>query len=340
MRVPWLVVGMIFPALQSPPLLISPVQPVVAQNNSFRPRFPSIRSRTSPSFRLVASLLLVLTLSQDPSPAYGASATPTTREQVQQQHSWQLGNGKVEISDPLVIDELELRQPKLLGSGGGGSVFAMTQIGPSSSSSSSDRTRLSDAAVAVKISWQRSAESVKNECRVLQALKDSRVSGVEICLGQTPYPSDPSRIMIALQPVFTDAVVNSVTEVQGAEQQSHAVQSIITTMMQMLAARTVTTDVQPLISAQTGDVLLIDLTEAKMVTATSISLIDLSLASSFVSEMLSLVPESLHQVAAATLWHELQNVGDRLPIQFCAILRDQSNSLLLPETIEAIERCG
>jgi hypothetical protein len=108
-------------------------------------------------------------------------------------------------------------------------------------------------------------------------------------------------------------------------------------MMELLAARTVTADVQPLISQQTGDVLFIDLAEAKVLASgddTIISVVDLSLASSFVSEMLSRIPEPLQGVAAQTLWQELQAVGDRLPVQFCEILRSQNGDLLLPETLE------
>jgi hypothetical protein len=131
-------------------------------------------------------------------------------------------------------------------------------------------------------------------------------------------------------------MVNSVSDIIGLDQQSRAVRSIVKNMMEMLAARTVTTDVQPLLSQKTGDVLFIDLTEAKVILASvdAISVVDLSLASSFVSEMLSRIPDSLQDVAAQTLWQELQVVGDRLPVQFCEILRSQDGDLLLPETLE------
>jgi hypothetical protein len=266
--------------------------------------------------------------------------TPATTiaavEQVQQQQqAWKLGNGDVELPNPLVIAGLQLQHPRLLGSGGGGAVFSMEDVSKNVPSSKS-----ANANMAVKVSWRRSAASVENECHVLQLLQESSVSGVETCLGQAPYPTDPTRVMIALQPVFTqnDVMVNSVSDIKGYDQQSRAVRSIVKNLMEMLAARTVYTDVQPLISQKTGDVLFIDLTEAKVIlasnSASDISVVDLSLASSFVSEMLSRIPDSLQDVAAQTLWQELQVVGDRLPVQFCEILRSQNGDLLLPETLE------
>jgi hypothetical protein len=39
--------------------------------------------------------------------------------------AWKLGNGEVELPDPLAIAGLQLQHPRLLGSGGGGAVFSM-----------------------------------------------------------------------------------------------------------------------------------------------------------------------------------------------------------------------
>jgi hypothetical protein len=129
--------------------------------------------------------------------AIGTTTTTTIAavEQVEQQQNWKLGNGDVELPDPLAIAGLQLQHPRLLGSGGGGAVFSMEDVSknvPSSKSATGN--------VAVKVSWRRSAASVENECHVLQLLQESSVSGVEICLGQAPYPTDPTRIMIALHP--------------------------------------------------------------------------------------------------------------------------------------------
>jgi hypothetical protein len=287
---------------------------------------------------LSSSALLVAVLGTHP---LAASATGTTTaieavEQVQQQQqqAWKLGNGEVELPDPLAIAGLQLRHPRLLGSGGGGAVFSMENAKSNKNNAPSSKSK-----VAVKVSWQHSAVSVENECRILQLLQDSSVSGVETCLGQAPYPTDPTRVMIALQPVFTqdDVIVNSVSEIIGLDQQSRAVKSIVKTMVEMLAVRTVTTDVQPLISQQTGDVLFIDLTEAKVLASDDISVVDLSLASSFVSEMLSRIPDTLQDIASKSLWQELQAVGDRLPVEFCEILRSQNGSFLLPETLEYLD---
>jgi hypothetical protein len=76
--------------------------------------------------------------------------------------------------------------------------------------------------------------------------------------------------------------------------------------------------------------------------------VDLSLASSFVSRMLSRIPEPLQDVAANALGQELQAVKYRLPFHFCKILGSQYGDLLLLETLEyliaamqkILSRCG
>jgi hypothetical protein len=145
--------------------------------------------------------------------------------------------------------------------------------------------------------------------------------------------------MIAPQFVVTqdDDIVNSASDIDGLEiMQSLAVTSIDNKMMETLAARSVATDVQPLISQQTGDVLFIYQTQIKVDASidTHISVVDLSLASSFVSEILSRIPEPLQNVAAKTLWQKLQPVGNRLPFHFCEILGSHNRDVLLPETLE------
>ena len=57
---------------------------------------------------------------------------------------WSFGNGQVELSDPMRVASIDLRRPRLLGSGGGGAVFAFD---------SSD--------VAIKVSWIKSRDSVQ-----------------------------------------------------------------------------------------------------------------------------------------------------------------------------------
>jgi hypothetical protein len=157
-----------------------------------------------------------------------------------EQKSWLLPNGQVQISNPLTsFPSRTLRNPALLGSGGGGSVFALQQDG-------------SDTEVALKISWVASAESVERECKIFNLLEEKHTRNVERCLGKVIYPYDDRRVMIALEPVVNYATA-AVSEVDEAKQPD-CVRSIAKTLVDMLASNVVTTDVQALINKSTGEV--------------------------------------------------------------------------------------
>jgi len=154
-------------------------------------------------------------------------------------------------------------------------------------------------------------------------MEANHVAGVERCRGQALYPSDNRRAMIAMEPVMDDSVA-SIMELDEILRPT-AVQCIIRTLVQMLSAGVVTTDVQPLMSKATGEVLFIDMTEAKIVfTDTSrssndsseIPFVDMALASSFVSEMLGLIPadssDAQFQVANKQLMHELHKIRQEM----------------------------
>ena len=247
-------------------------------------------------------------------------------------------NGSVRLDDPLrSFPGLELGHPRYLGSGGGGAVFACDRIDPKRPTSARTRTSTdtdTDAqrkkaadvelvdkdAVVVKVSWSRSAASVEKECAVLKYMETNHVPGVERCRGQGPYPLDNQRIMIAMEPVMDDSVA-SILEIDERLRPT-AVRCIIRTLMHMLSEGVVTTDVQPLISKATGEVLFIDMTEAKIVFTDNndggkISFVDQALASSFVSEMLGLIladssDEQLIGVANKELIHELQIIREQM----------------------------
>ena len=202
------------------------------------------------------------------------------------QHQWNFGEDRVvQVKTPLVLSRMSLDRPTLLGAGGGGAVLQMQRIHDQSP-------------VAVKISWLASANSVSNECMILKQLEKEHVHGVERCLAMDSYPLDPRRVMIALEPVFVDSA-NSLMDVKNQEAQAKATRQLVRTLVEMLAARVVATDVQLLVS-QTGEVLLVDLTEAKALSLDP-SPMDMALVASFCSEILSQVPESMYRVADAAL---------------------------------------
>mmetsp|Transcript_14959 Transcript_14959/g.32204 ORF Transcript_14959/g.32204 Transcript_14959/m.32204 type:complete len:256 (+) Transcript_14959:643-1410(+) len=236
-------------------------------------------------------------------------------------------NGKVQLEDPLRSFGSalgELRQPQFLGSGGGGAVFAYR--------------RVTASPVVVKVSWIRSAASVERECEVLKYMEESstnhNVDGVEKCLGRVPYPTDTRRTMIVMEPFMDDSVA-SVSEIRK-ELREYSVSCIVRTLVQMLAAGVLTTDVQPLISRSTGEVVFIDMTEAKIIStshAESLSFLDMALASSFCSEMIALIPEEYASIASRKLVDELKAMELRGG-------GTGSNNLPRKEMLELIQRHG
>ena len=244
-------------------------------------------------------------------------------------------NGNVRLDDPLRSfgNDLKLRQPQFLGSGGGGAVFACSRAISTGTGGSSP--------VVVKISWVRSAASVERECEILKYLERTHVEGVERCLGKTTYPTDSRRTMIVMVPVVDDSVA-SVSEIR-TELQAHSVKCIARTLIQMLAIGVATTDVQPFISRTTGDVLFIDMTEAKIISRSDgepISFLDMALASSFCSEMLGLVPEEYGSVASKALVDELKEMearGDKLPQGELLNLLQGQVTFLSSKTVDYID---
>ena len=242
--------------------------------------------------------------------------------------NFELGNGSVKLQNPIEVQGTRLKDPQFLGAGGGGAVFAYSRINDSSGGGSND--------VAVKVSWLRSTASVLNECKILQELETNHVTGVEVCLGSLEYPDDPRRAIIVMEPVIDNAV-SSLSEIPS-KLQPQAVDQLIRTMIQMLAANIVTTDVQPLISPTTGQVILIDMTEAKAMKA-PLSFVDLALVSSFCTEIISLIPENLLDVASTSLLSEMKKIeenGTHLPNEVYKIL--QSQSILSPAVMEYLDK--
>ena len=225
----------------------------------------------------------------------------------------ELGNGSVQLENPMIFgDEITLTNPRFLGSGGGGAVFAYSQTMSSSSSrkdtSSSRKNTKTDDDVVVKVSWVKSSQSVRNECEILRVMEHYQVSGVERCLGQKDYPSDTRRTMIAMEPVMGSDSVSSVSEIP-TRFQSITVRGLVQTMVQMLfVAHVVTTDVQPLISKETGKMLLIDMTEAKVFDPNSLTSLDKALINSFCTEIVGLIPKTQWDVASETLLLELSSL--------------------------------
>jgi hypothetical protein len=215
--------------------------------------------------------------------------TPNPSSSVKEQ-VWHLPNGDVALSQTLSnFKAFSLKNPVLLGSGGGGAVF------------STDAHDGSNKKVAIKVSWVRSADSVKRECEIMRKLEENNTRNVERCLGLEPYAEDTRRIVVALEPVVNNPTAIIIGETP--EVQKKVVQAIIRTMVDMLVANVVTSDVQILIEKDTGSTLFIDMTEANEMSFPP-SFLDLALAAGFINEIVSLIPDSMGSVASQTLLDE------------------------------------
>lgn len=234
---------------------------------------------------------------------------------------YEFANGPVRIDNPTRVSGMTLSDPRFLGAGGGGSVWAMKQD--------------DESPVVVKISWARSKESVQNECKVLRVMDQRGVGkGVERCLGSADYRYDPKRAVIVMEP-FVDGSDDSITASLAdlsPEIARKTASRLGVTMAQMVACNVVTTDVQPLISKSTGEVLLIDMTEARVLGSTTVSDADRALINAFCTEVLGLIPDSLLDETSESFLKELNRIEtDGLPI------RDEMKEILRGLPITGIE---
>ena len=225
---------------------------------------------------------------------------------------WNLPNGHVKLSNAFVVTRSSNQRPvnpRLIGSGGGGAVFAFDAAGEPSARTHAGPP-IPSSSTLIKVSWVDSTPSVKQECSILQYLNEQKVSGVENCLDLESYPDDPTRVIMVKEPYIPDTV-GSIADLDSPQDQIKATKQVARTLVQMLAANVATVDVQPLIS-ENGDVLFIDMTEAKILERPVWSSLDAALSRSFVSEMLALIPKQFQIVAEEAIREELSRLGEEV----------------------------
>ena len=160
------------------------------------------------------------------------------------------------------------------------------------------------------------------------------VTGVERCLGSIEYKYDPRRVVIAMEPFVQDIsknndggdITSSLEELSPSIARKSAIQ-LSKTMAQMLSARVVTTDIQPLISKSTGNVILIDMTEAKAFQPDHVLTdIDKALVNAFCTEMIGLIPDYLLDDVSKYVLDELNRIETETHVKlddgFREVLRD------------------
>jgi hypothetical protein len=174
---------------------------------------------------------------------------------------------------------------KYIGSGGSGEVFSGHSYALSADV---------DGNVVIKKSWERSASSVARECEVLRQMENFNVDGVEKCLKlcsmQTNDASvDSGRQTIIKVPFFKTITgqppVGDFQDIRSKSARIKAANKLTTTLVEMLAAGVATSDLQPLIDASTGELLLVDMSEAVQFSTKVPSNGDMLAIQNFISEV-------------------------------------------------------
>ncbi|KAL3918507.1 MAG: hypothetical protein SGARI_007451 [Bacillariaceae sp.] len=153
-------------------------------------------------------------------------------------------------------------------------------------------------------------------------MEERHVTGVERCLAQMDYRPDPRRVVIAMEPYLEDTVSN-IAELPP-DVASIATRNLIKTVVEMLAARVATVDVQPLISKRSGELILIDMTEARMLAKDGLSSIEKAIVTEFCTEIVALIPDSLLEDASESLKQEASR------------LKQMTSGVLLQEDVRCI----
>mmetsp|Transcript_36291 Transcript_36291/g.36962 ORF Transcript_36291/g.36962 Transcript_36291/m.36962 type:complete len:296 (-) Transcript_36291:12-899(-) len=229
--------------------------------------------------------------------------------------TWELLNGPVALPNTFNCDGLQIRQPELLGSGGGGSVFKVNI-----------KSNSEEGYAILKVGWPKSIKSIENECSVLKYMyKNGPVYGTEKCIASCDLsdetdnshnykPTNLPHKMILMTPyVPPESAVSSITALSSSPISSNeviktAISNLIHILLDMLSTGVVSSDIQILVNKENGNILMIDMTEARIFPLTEISENELAIRN-FISEILTMIPndqlDSLHSSYTQS-WQTLQ----------------------------------
>jgi hypothetical protein len=181
---------------------------------------------------------------------------------------------------------------KKLGAGGTGSVFK----------SRNDRVVKISRTTTKKGTNSLQRSGLTNECNVLKHIENesmkrygSLIKGVEQCICFTPNfdsdtDSDTNTVAI-FRPYFETPIVSSTTDITSLTNRHKAENGIIDTIARLITIGIAASDLQPLYNADNGDWLLIDLSEAYILSQ-PLSLLDKQRVVAFITEGMNLIPST------------------------------------------------
>lgn len=158
---------------------------------------------------------------------------------------------------------------------------------------------------------------LRNECNTLHLLAAAGVENIEKCETLCPSATQNS-IDIVLTPYFRgEGSIDSIT-VPSIQARQTATRKLMRTVAQcIISAKVASSDLQILVEPKTGDLLVIDFTEAKTWAGQVPDSLTVSQIRSFLSEAFSLIPVDCQEIAKKSLGdavEELQLKHDGMEI--------------------------
>lgn len=183
--------------------------------------------------------------------------------------------------------------------------------------------------VAVKVSWVTTFEPVRRECEVLDFLAmKGNARNVEKCIADCEYLVDGQpRKMILLYPFF-QSPKTSITSFKNTMEHDitkRAVGNLVESMIQLVGSGVILTDLQYLVDPDTGDLLVIDVSEAQYLRPNDLFSRQ-QLVASFASEVRMNIPDEYLSDAVRAMDEEIMALRDKslidMPDEYVSILRD------------------
>lgn len=157
------------------------------------------------------------------------------------------------------------------------------------------RGKMDNADVAVKISKQFSSEKVLHECLTLRKLALAEVPNIEMCLCISE--NEKQQVSAVYSPFLggslTSHIVSSISGTIDQPTQYEISRKLLDTVVSIIRAGVVLTDLQWLYDVSSGQLLIIDFTEAKNVNTVGPSFLELQEIDNFISEALAYIPDRL-----------------------------------------------
>jgi hypothetical protein len=190
-----------------------------------------------------------------------------------------------------------------IGRGGTGGVFKALLVQPKSS-----------LPTAVKISYPSTALALRKECRTYQHLASRNAENVQRCLAMC---DDGDRTVIVLQPLVEVKTSSSddgpltepvATITDPGSFGQVATRNLLHGVVGIINGGFASSDLQFLVNPLTGDVTIIDLSEAQPIDNGGDSFQQLALVSSFIHEALAAIPPNLQEFAVRCIADEMENI--------------------------------